>query len=78
MIAKKTNEIKVARMVKSDPKGFFQLYRTKSRELVGPLKIGQEEIVSLEEDMCKVLNDYFFKCFFTKEDKHSSDLRANI
>ena len=36
---------------------------------MGTLKIGQEEMVSLWEDMCKVLNDYFLSVF-TKEDKH--------
>ena len=34
-----------------------------------PLKIGQEEMVSLGEDMCKVLIDYFLSVF-TKDDKH--------
>ena len=38
-------------------------------ELVGLLKIGQEEMVSLEEDMCKVLS-YYFLSVFTKDDKH--------
>ena len=33
------------------------------------MKIGQEEMVSLGEDMCKVLN-YYFLSVFTKEDKH--------
>ena len=30
-IAKKQYKIKVASQVKTDPKGFFQIYRTKSR-----------------------------------------------
>ena len=36
---------------------------------MGLLKIGQEEMVSFAEDMCKVLNCYFLNVF-TKEDKH--------
>ena len=45
--AKKNHQIKVASQVKTDPKEFFQVYRTKSRELIGTLKIGQEKVVSL-------------------------------
>ena len=36
---------------------------------MGPLKISQEEMVSLGEEMSKVLNDYFLSVF-TKEDKN--------
>ena len=66
---KKQYQIKVASQVKTDPKGFFQAYKTKSRELVSPLKIGQEEMVSLGEDMCKVLNDYFLSVFLLRKTK---------
>ena len=63
-IANKQYQIKLASQVKTDPKGFFQVYRTKSRDLVGPLKLGQEEMVSSGEDMGKVLNDYFLSVFY--------------
>lgn len=33
-IAKKNYEIKVANEAKSNPKGFFQMYRTKTREKI--------------------------------------------
>ena len=46
------------------------LHRTKSREFMGLLKIDEEEMVSLGEDMRKALNGYF-SSVFTKEDKHT-------
>ena len=74
--AKKKHEIKVVSQVKTVPKGFFQIYRTRSRELVGPLKIGQEEMVSLGEDMCKVIN--YLSSVFTEEDKHIVSVTEQI
>ena len=67
--AKKQYEIKVAIQVKTDPKGFFQVYRIKSMELVSPLKLGQEEMVSSGEDMGKVFNECFLSAF-AKKDKN--------
>ena len=55
--------MKVARQAKTDPKGFYQLYRTKNRETIGPLKAGDGELVSSGEEMSKIMNDYFLTVF---------------
>ena len=61
--AKNTYELKVARQAKTDPKGFYQLYRTKNRETIGPLKAGDGELVSSGEEKSKIMNDYFLTVF---------------
>ena len=66
--AKNNYEIKVAKEAKTDPKGFFQVYRTKNRETVGPLKSPEGQLVSSGEEMSGVLNDYFLTVF-THENK---------
>ncbi len=48
------------------------MYRTKTRERIGPLKTEAGEIIESGEDMNKLLNDYFFFFFFfffTKENQ---------
>ena len=64
--AKRDYEIRVATNVKSNPKGFFQLYKTKNRDRIGPLKVDEGTIVSNRE-MSEVLNKYFLSVF-TQED----------
>ena len=61
--AKNTYERKVASQVKTDPKGFYQLYRTKNRETIGPLRIGDGELVNSGEEMSKIMNEYFLTVF---------------
>ena len=60
--AKRDYEIRVATNVKSNPKGFFQLYKTKIRDRIGPLKVDEGTIVSNRE-MSEVLNEYFLSVF---------------
>ena len=42
--AKRDYEIKIARESKANPKGFFQVYRTKVKEKIGPLKSERGEV----------------------------------
>ncbi len=44
-LVKRNYEIKVANQAKNDPKGFFQLYRTKTRKGIGPMKKDNGELV---------------------------------
>ena len=60
--AKRDYELKIASNAKSDPKGFFQLYKAKSRERIGPLKVGNV-LYDSSEDMSEVLNQYFVSVF---------------
>ena len=64
--AKRDYEIRVASNVKNNPKGFFQLYKTKNRDRIGPLKVEEEVLVSNRE-MSEALNKYFVSVF-TRED----------
>ena len=64
--AKRDYEIRVAANVKSNPKGFFQLYKTKIKDRIGPLKLDEGTAVSNRE-MSEVLNNYFLSVF-TQED----------
>lgn len=54
---KTKNELRVAREVKSDLKGVYQILRTKNREAIGPLKSAEEEPVS-SGAMSKIMNEH--------------------
>ncbi len=62
-LAKRNYEIKIAYEAKSDPKGFFKLYRTKTRDRIGPLKTNTRELVETGEDMSQMMNEYFLSVF---------------
>ncbi len=64
-IAKRNYEIRIAREAKSNPKGSFQLYKTKVRDRIGLLKSG-ESLIDSDEEMSEALNNYFLT-IFTKE-----------
>ena len=68
--AKITYEMRVASQAKTNPKGFYQLYRTKDKETIGPLRAGDGELVNSGEEMSKIMNEYFLTVF-TKETLHS-------
>ncbi len=44
---------------KTDPKGFYQGYRTKNKEIIDSLKASNGELVLSGEERRKVLNEYF-------------------
>ncbi len=67
-IAKRNYEIRVAREAKNNPKKFFNIYRTKTRERIGPLKTEAGEIIESGEEMSKLLNDYLLSVF-TRENQ---------
>ncbi len=62
-LAKRNYEIRVANEAKSDPKGFFKLYRTKTRDRIGPLKTSTGELVENGEKMSQMMNEYFLSVF---------------
>ncbi|KAK8754343.1 hypothetical protein OTU49_015693, partial [Cherax quadricarinatus] len=61
--AKRDYEAKVARDSKTNPKGFFQVYRSKIRDKIGPLKSNSGQITDSDKDMCEILNTYFLSVF---------------
>ena len=60
---KRNYEIKIARESKQNPKGFFQLYRTKNRSTVGPLKTELGNIIDKDVDISSTLNIHFLSVF---------------
>ena len=64
--AKRDYEIKIARESKENPKGFYQMYRTKNKDRIGPLISESGNITSDNKEMCSILNKYFASVF-TKE-----------
>ena len=48
--------MRVARKAKRDPRGFFQIYKTKNKDRLGPLK-EDEKMIDNSEDLSRALND---------------------
>ena len=69
-VAKKDYEIRIAKEAKTNPKGFFQVYRTKNKENVGPLNTSEGDVEETDEGMSRMLNEYFLSVF-TKENFES-------
>ena len=61
--AKRNLEVRTAREAKSNPKAFYQLYQTKAREKIGPLKDGEGEMVTDNAKMAELLNLQFASVF---------------
>lgn len=64
--ARRNYEVRIVRESKNNPKGFFQLYRIKVRDRIGPLKIEEGSMIDTAEEMSEALNRYFITVF-TKE-----------
>ena len=64
--AKRNYEVKIARNAQKDPKGFYQLYKAKAREGIGPLK-GMDGSLIEKEEISKELNKYFLSVFTQEE-----------
>ncbi len=76
-LAKRNYEIKIANEAKSDPKGIFKLYRTKTRDRIGPLKTNTGELVETGEDMSQMMNEYFLSVF-KQENLTTIPLRVQV
>ena len=61
-ITKRDCKIRVTRNAKSDPKEFFQIFKTKNKDRIGPLK-RDDEIIENNEDMSSALNKYSLSVF---------------
>ena len=68
--AKKQFERKLAKDIKSNPKSFYAYVRskTKVKEVVGPLRDTSNQLVSDNEVMCEILNEYFGSVFTSEDD----------
>lgn len=61
--AKRNYEVKIARDAQRDPKGFFQLYKAKTKDKIGPLKGTDGRLIDDSQEISKELNDYFLSVF---------------
>ena len=71
--AKNNYEVKIATHAKNDPKGFYQVYRTKSKDIIGPLKTAEGDLVATGKEMSKILNDYFLTVFTEENTQEMPD-----
>ncbi|MBW6351355.1 hypothetical protein, partial [Pseudomonas aeruginosa] len=60
---KRNYEIKVANDSKNNPKAFYQLYKSKVRDVIGPLKTSIGEMTENDLEMCSTLNSQFLSVF---------------
>ena len=65
--AKRNYEVRIAREAQKDPKGFYQLYKAKTKERIGPLKGMDGSLIENGEDISKKLNKYFLSIFPQEE-----------
>ena len=63
------NELRVAAAAKTNPKAFYAYVNSRKpiKNTIGPLKDGQGQIISSDEGMADLLNEYFVGVY-TKED----------
>ncbi len=64
--AKRQLEIKAAKEAKTNPKVFYNLYKTQSKDRIGPLKNVDGQITSANDEMGMIFNQ-FFSSVFTDE-----------
>src|SRR6267154_208483 len=66
--AKANFESKLAMNIKTNPKAFYNYFRSKSKtkEKVGPFKDENGSVISNSNGMCKVLNNYFSSIFISE------------
>ena len=76
--AKKQFERKLAKDIKSNPKSFYAYVRskTKVKEVVGPLRDTSNQLVSDNEVMCEILNEYFGSVFTSEDDTPDAQRRS--
>ena len=65
--AKRNYEVRIARDVQKDPKGFYQLYKAKTKERIGPFKGMDGRLIENGEEISKELNKYFLSIFSQEE-----------
>ena len=65
--AKRNYEVKVPRDPQRNPKGFYQLYKAKARDCIGPLKGTDGTLIDNDEEISKELNNYFVSVFTQEE-----------
>ena len=54
--AKRNYEVRIAKDAQKDPKGFYQLYKAKTKERIGPLKGMDGILIENGEEISKQLN----------------------
>ena len=59
-------EVKIDRDAQKDPKGFYQLYRAKAKEGIGPLKGMDGSLIEKGEEKSKELNKLLAICIYTR------------
>ena len=67
--AKRNYEVRIAKNAQKDPKGFYQLYKSKTRESIGPLKAINGSMIENGEEISRELNNYFLSVFSQEVDE---------
>ena len=65
--AKRNYEVKIVRDAQKDPKGFYHLYKAKTKEKIGPLKEMDGRLIENGEEISKELKKYFLSVFSQEE-----------
>ena len=65
--AQRNYKVRIARDAQKDPKCFYQLYKTKSKDRIGPLKGMDGSLIINGEEISKELNKYFLSVFSQEE-----------
>ena len=71
--AKRNYEVKIARDAQRDPKGFFQLYKAKTKDRIGPLKGTDGRLIDDSQEISKELNSYFLSVFSEEGDEREPE-----
>ena len=71
--AKRNYEVRIARDAQRDPKRFYQLYKTKTMERIGPLRGMNGSLIIKGEEISKKLNKYFLSVFSQEESGRELD-----
>ena len=61
--ARRNYEVKIASDAQKDPKRFYQLYKNKTKNRIGPLKGTDGSPIDNSEEISKELNNYFLSVF---------------
>ena len=67
MTAKMNYEVRIDKDAQKDPKGFYQLYKAKAKDRIGPLKGMDGRLIENYKEISKELNKYFLSVFSQEE-----------
>ena len=75
--AKRNYKSKVESESKNNPKAFYQMYKAKAKDSVGPIKDVSNKITDNDLEMCNIFNLQFLSVF-TNENKQNSRSKSSF